>query len=285
MTKQTKQLLAKPVAQSLQEEVRRKAVSFLEIHHRKPKLVVILVGEDPASLVYTQKKGNVALALGLAHETLALPHTTSPQEVHEHVKALNAHPEVDGILIQRPLPNHFKEEDVLFWITPEKDVDAFHPLNAGKLYLGLPCLRPCTPLGILELLRYYKIELAGKQVCVVGRSTIVGKPMATLFLQAHATVTHCHTQTKNLREHTRAAEILVVAAGKRQLIDESYIKKGAVVIDVGIHRTPEGGLTGDVHYDRVAPNTSAITPVPGGVGPMTIAMLMQNTLTAALMRI
>ncbi len=274
-------LSGKPVAQAILNSVLGRAERFREHYHRKPKLVVVLVGEDPASVIYTQKKGQAAIQLGFEHQTLQFPKNVQPQEVQKAVDDLNQNPSVDGILIQRPLPKIFREEEVLYWIHPDKDVDAFHPLNAGRLMLGLKCLQPCTPTGIMSLLSYYKIDPAGKVACVIGRSSIVGKPMNLLLLQKDATVLQCHSKTENLKEMTLQAEILVVAAGKAGLIDDTYIRPGAVVIDVGIHRNAQNKLVGDVVFDKVAEKASAITPVPGGVGPMTIAVLMQNTITAA----
>lgn len=276
-----KSLLGKPVAESIQNEVKERALRFTQKNGYPPKLVVVLVGEDPASVIYTRKKGEMALSLGLAHETLCLPTTISPEKMKGLVSQLNQDPKVHGILIQRPLPKAIKEEEVLFWISPEKDVDAFHPLNAGKLFLGLPGLQPCTPAGIMELLKYYKIYPAGKLACIIGRSSIVGKPMASLLLKANATVIQCHSQTSDLKSITRQADLLVVAAGRPGLVDASYVKKRAVVIDVGIHRNSNGKISGDVIHDEVAAVASAITPVPGGIGPMTIALLMKNTLAAA----
>lgn len=255
--------------------------NFTQRYHRSPRLAVVLVGNDPASVIYTRKKGETALALGMEHETLALPERSSPTEVKEVIHRLNLDSNVDGILIQRPLPRGFNEEDVLYWVSPEKDVDAFHPVNAGRLFLGLPAFHPCTPTGIMTLLKYYKIDPAGKIACIIGRSSIVGKPMASLLLKADATVLHCHSKTPNLQSMTRQSEILIVAAGKMGLIDRTYIREGAVVIDVGMHHSKDGKLAGDVLFDDVAPLVSAITPVPGGVGPMTITMLMENTIMAA----
>ena len=274
-------LLAKPVAESIRTEVSERSQKFTLRYGRAPKLSVILVGDDPGSVIYTKKKGEMAVQLGMSHETLHFPADISPSEVKKAVDALNSDPLVDGILIQRPLPAQFNEKDVLYWIRPEKDVDAFHPVHAGELLLGLPTLMPCTPSGIMELLRFYQIDPSGKVSCIIGRSSIVGKPMASLLLNAHSTIIHCHRQTPRMKELTRKADLLIVAAGQRALIDASYVKPGAAVIDVGIHRLPTGGITGDVQFESVAPIASAITPVPGGVGPMTIAMLMKNTIQAA----
>lgn len=279
-----KKLLAKPVAEKILDEVQRRTTTFMQKCRRAPKLAVVLVGEDPASVIYTRKKGEAAVANGMQHETIRLPATSTPAEVKSVVDGLNQDPKIDGILIQRPLPRGFIEEEVLYWVSPDKDVDAFHPENAGRLFLGLPCFQPCTPAGIMALLQYYEISVAGKLACVIGRSSIVGKPMESLLLQADATVIHCHSKTPHLRDMSRQADILVAAAGKIGLFDRSYVREGAVVIDVGIHRNAEGKVVGDVLFDDVAPIASAITPVPGGVGPMTIAILLQNTIRAAELR-
>ena len=274
-------IAAKPVVETINENLKKRVEQFRKDHKRVPRLAVILVGNDPASTIYTRKKGESALAVGMEHETIQLPASASQSEVKAVVDGLNANPNVDGILIQRPLPKVFKEEETVYWVSPEKDVDAFHPINTGRLSLGLPCLKPCTPSGVMELLAHYKIDPAGKLACVIGRSSIVGKPMAALLLHANATVLQCHSKTPNLSQVCAQAEILIVAAGKPGLVDASYVRTGAVVIDVGIHRNTEGKIVGDVVYDEVAKKASAITPVPGGVGPMTIAMLLSNTLQAA----
>jgi methylenetetrahydrofolate dehydrogenase (NADP+)/methenyltetrahydrofolate cyclohydrolase len=274
-------LLAKPVAESIQIQIRKRTELFIQKYKRTPTLVVVLVGNDPASVIYTTKKNETARNLGFESKTITLPVTTSPQDVKTIIDQLNLDANVDGILIQRPLPRGFQESEVLYWVTPEKDVDAFHPINAGKLFLDLPSFQPCTPAGVMALLEYYKISPAGKIACVIGRSSIVGKPMAALLLRADATVLHCHSKTPDLRGITQQAELLIVAAGKMGLIDRSYIRPGAVVIDVGMHRNDQGKLAGDVLYDDVLPVVSAITPVPGGVGPMTITLLLQNTILAA----
>ncbi len=278
------QILAKPVAQKIQEEVRERTRKFIHSYHRAPRLAVVLVGTDPASEIYTRKKGEMAIALGMEHESIVLSATSTPDEVKARINALNQDPAVDGILLQRPLPKGFVESEILYWITPEKDVDAFHPLHAGELFLGLPTFQPCTPAGVMALLAHYNLPVAGKIACVIGRSSIVGKPMAALLIQADATVLHCHSKTPNLAQITQQADILIVAVGKPGLIDRRYVSPGAIVVDVGVHRNAQGQLVGDVQYDDVVPVVSAITPVPGGVGPMTIAILMQNTLRAAELR-
>ncbi len=280
----TLKLLAKPVADQIQKDVQGRVSQFTRAHGRPPKLSVILVGSDSASRIYTQRKGELAQALGMSHETLSFASDVSPKTVRDCVLTLNDDPNIDGILIQRPLPKSFDENEVLFWIEPNKDVDAFHPLHAGRLFLGLPTFQPCTPAGIMELLKFYKIATSGQVACVIGRSSIVGKPMASLLLQSDATVIHCHSKTPNLKDLTRQAGLLIVAAGKPNLIDDTHVQPGAVVIDVGIHRATDGRLIGDVDFGRVSTVASAITPVPGGVGPMTLAILMRNTVHAAELR-
>lgn len=277
-------LSAKPVVEEMKKQLRARGEKFRLSHGRSSKLAVVLVGDDPASVIYTSNKGRVALELGFEHVTVKLPATASPEEVKAQIQTLNEDIRVDGILIQRPLPKGFSEDEVLYWVHPEKDVDAFHPINTGRLSLGLPCFKPCTPAGIIELLKFYKISLAGKLACVIGRSSIVGKPMAALLLQENATVLQAHSKTSDLRAIASQADLLVVAAGKCKMIDASFVKPGAIVVDVGIHRDTNGKVCGDVIYEDVSKVASAITPVPGGVGPMTIVMLMENTMRAAELR-
>lgn len=274
-------LTAKPVVSLIRQETRTRAQEFMHRHGRKPKLLVVLVGNDPASVIYTKKKGASALDAGLDHETVHLPETSSAAGVKQKIESFNKDNSIDGILIQRPLPSSFSESDAIYWVTPEKDVDAFHPLLVGKLALDLPCLQPCTPSGIMDLLRFYNIDPAGKLACVVGRSQLVGKPLAGLLLKANATVVQCHSKTKNIKSITRQADILVAAIGKPGFFDASYIKQGATVIDVGMHRSDPGKLCGDVVFEEVSKIAGAITPVPGGVGPMTVEILLRNTVTAA----
>lgn len=245
----------------------------------QPKLVVILVGEDPASQVYTKRKTKVAHEIGLASELLTFPADFPQAELLALIERLNADGTVHGVLIQLPLPQHIDEKTVLNAVDPDKDVDGFHPMNLGRLLSGdLPPALPCTPAGIMTLLDEYSVDLTGKHAVVIGRSTIVGKPMGLLLLQANATVTFCHSRTQNLSEICQTADILVAAIGIPQKITAEYVKPGAVVIDVGINRTNDGRLVGDVNFESVLPKASLITPVPGGVGPMTIATLMANTL-------
>jgi len=279
----TLSMTAKPVVEQTRAELIVRVQSFEGKQGRKPGLAVILVGDNPASVIYTTRKSQLAQELGIQTETLHFDASVSPSEVKAMIQQLNQRPDMDGILIQRPLPSQFREEEVITWVLPEKDVDAFHPLHVGALTLGLPCFVPCTPLGVLKLLKHYQISLRGKLACVVGRSALVGKPMAALLLREDATVIHCHSKTKDLAALTQRADLLVVAAGSQGLIHPSHVKSGAVVVDVGIHRTVEGKVTGDVDTLSVVAHAHphAITPVPGGVGPMTILMLMSNTVEAA----
>lgn len=246
-----------------------------------PGLAVIIVGNDPASEVYVGSKERTCNELGMYSEKYALPEDTTEEQLLALVDKLNNDPKIHGILCQLPLPRHLDETAVINAIAPEKDVDAFHPQNVGRIMIGDYDFLPCTPAGIMEMLKYENIETCGKHCVVIGRSNIVGKPMAMLMLHANSTVTICHSKTKNLKEICREADILIAAVGKANFVTADMVKPGAVVIDVGMNR-PEGGkLCGDVDFLNVEPLCSAITPVPGGVGPMTIATLMQNTLTAA----
>ncbi len=246
-----------------------------------PGLAVILVGEDPASKTYVRSKVRACKEIKIYSELIQLPASVTETELLDHIDRLNKDTRIHGILVQLPLPEHISTNRVIAAITPEKDVDGFHPVNVGRMAVGLNTLLPCTPRGIMELLFRTGISPEGKHAVVVGRSNIVGKPIALLLQQANATVTMCHSKTRDLASFTRQGEILVVAAGIPGLITRDHIRSGAVVIDVGIHRTKEGGLTGDVLFDEVRPHVSHITPVPGGVGPMTIAMLLHNTVQAA----
>lgn len=248
---------------------------------KTPGLAVIIVGDNPASRVYVNNKKKTCAEIGIHSEEYALPEETTQDELLELVNTLNKKADIHGILVQLPLPGHIDEKTVLNAILPEKDVDAFHPVNVGKIMIGDFDFLPCTPAGIMELIAESGIELEGKNCVVVGRSNIVGKPMAMLLLHKNATVTICHSKTKNLKEICKTADVLVVAVGRAQMINDEYVKDGAVVIDVGMNRLEDKKLVGDVDFDSVAPHTTAITPVPGGVGPMTIVTLMKNTLTAA----
>ena len=246
-----------------------------------PGLAVILVGDDPASAVYVRNKHKGCLEVGITSFEIRMPADTAEAALLEKIDELNADPAVHGILVQLPLPKHIDENKVIDRIDPKKDVDAFHPENVGKIMLGKYDFLPCTPAGIMKLLAFYNIDITGKECVVIGRSNIVGKPMAHLLLEKNGTVTVCHSRTKNLSEVTKRADILVVAIGKPEFLTADMVKDGAVVVDVGINRTAEGKLVGDVAFAEVAKKASYITPVPGGVGPMTITMLLKNTLTAA----
>jgi methylenetetrahydrofolate dehydrogenase (NADP+)/methenyltetrahydrofolate cyclohydrolase len=250
----------------------------------KPGLVVVRVGDDPASGVYVRNKDRAAAAAGFASRTRHLPEATTEAELLAEIAALNADPEVDGILVQLPLPPQIRAEAAIAAVDPAKDVDGFHPLNAGRLASGLPGLVPCTPRGVMHLLAEAGAKLRGARAIVLGRSQIVGRPMAQLLLAADCTVTIAHSRTDNLPEECRRADIVVAAVGRPEMVRGGWVKPGAVVMDVGINRLPDGRLVGDVAFAEVAPHAAAITPVPGGVGPMTIACLLENTLEAALAR-
>ena len=246
-----------------------------------PGLAVILVGDDPASAVYVRNKHKGCLEVGITSLEIRMPADANEDALLAKIDELNADPAVHGILVQLPLPKHIDENKVIDRIDPKKDVDAFHPENVGKIMLGKYDFLPCTPAGIMKLLAFYNIDITGKECVVIGRSNIVGKPMAHLLLEKNGTVTVCHSRTNNLSEVTKRADILVVAIGKPEFLTADMVKDGAVVVDVGINRTAEGKLVGDVAFAEVAEKASYITPVPGGVGPMTITMLLKNTLTAA----
>ncbi len=246
-----------------------------------PGLAVIIVGENPASQVYVRNKGKACEEVGIYSEIIRMPEETTEATLLEKIDELNARKEISGILVQLPLPKHISEDKVIAAISPEKDVDAFSEVNVGKIMIGNHHFLPCTPAGVMELIKRSGIEIAGKQAVVIGRSNIVGKPQAMLLLHANATVTICHSRTKNLAEVCRTADILVVAIGKADFVTADMVKPGACVIDVGMNRKADGKLTGDVDYASVSEVAGAITPVPGGVGPMTITMLLKNTLTAA----
>ncbi|MCM1245086.1 MAG: bifunctional methylenetetrahydrofolate dehydrogenase/methenyltetrahydrofolate cyclohydrolase FolD [Roseburia sp.] len=243
-------------------------------------LAVIQVGEDPASTVYVGNKKKACEYIGIRSLSYELPEETKEEELLELIGKLNERADVDGILVQLPLPSHMDEDKVIKTISPAKDVDGFHPQSVGALSIGQPGFVSCTPAGVIQLLKRSGVQIEGKECVIVGRSNIVGKPMALLMLRENATVTVCHSRTKDLKEVTKRADILIVAIGKPKFITKDYVKEGAVVIDVGIHRGADNKLCGDVDFDDVEPVTSAITPVPGGVGPMTIAMLMNNCVEA-----
>jgi methylenetetrahydrofolate dehydrogenase (NADP+) / methenyltetrahydrofolate cyclohydrolase len=281
----------KAVARTVREEAAERVRQIRGPLGRAPGLTVVLVGEDPASMVYVGRKEKASAAVGVRSETLRLPADTDQATLLETVRRLNADEAVDGVLVQLPLPGQIDEQTVIEAIDPAKDVDGFHPLNQGRMLAGLPGLRPCTPAGIVELLQRGGVPLAGARAVVVGRSNIVGKPVAAMLMRkgVDATVTVCHSRTRELAVHTRTADVLVAALGRPQAITAEMVRDGAVVIDVGIHRIDdgEGGtrLVGDVDFDGVSRLASAITPVPGGVGPMTVAMLMRNTVEAAAARL
>ena len=269
----------KEIAKSLREEVSAKITKLGEQYGRTPNLVVILVGEDPGSVSYVTGKAKAATEVGIRNTTIRRPETITEEELLQLVADLNNDADVDGILVQLPLPKHIDENKVIAAIDPTKDVDAFHPYNVGRMWLKLPTSLPCTPKGIIKLLKTSGVEIAGKEAVVVGRSNIVGQPVAKLLLDENATVTVTHSRTKNLAEVTRRADILVVAIGKERFVTADMIKPGAVVIDVGVNRDSRTGkLCGDVDFAEAEAVASMITPVPGGVGPMTIACLMENTM-------
>ncbi len=270
----------KAVSAAVKAEV-AKEVEALKAQGVRPGLAVVLVGNDPASGIYVNNKKKACEAVGIYSEEYALPEETVQQELLDLIDTLNKKPEISGILVQSPLPSGLDEAAVVEAIDPQKDVDAFHAYNVGKLTQGRPVFQPCTPAGIIELIHSTGTEIQGKSCVVIGRSNIVGKPMALLLLQYNGTVTVCHSKTRDLPLVTRQADILVSAVGKADFVTADMVKPGAVVIDVGMNRNAEGKLCGDVDFAGVEPVASYITPVPGGVGPMTIAMLMRNTLTAA----
>ena len=247
----------------------------------KPKLAVIMVGNDPASKVYVRNKNKACEEIGIEYEEFLLGEETTMEELLNVIDNLNKNQNIDGILLQSPIPKHLDINKAFRAILPEKDVDGFHPINAGKLSIGEKCFVPCTPHGVVKIIEEYNIETEGKNVVIVGRSNIVGKPLIQCMLQKNATVTVCHSKTRNLEEFTRKADILIVAIGKPKFITENMVKEGVVVIDIGINRNEEGKLVGDVDFDNVSKKASYITPVPGGVGPMTVAMLMENVVEAA----
>ncbi len=271
----------KKIAAEVREEIAAETAAFKEAHGFAPGLTVIIVGEDPASQVYVRNKKRACEEVGFNSRVIEMPESTTEAQLLQQIDALVKDDAVHGILVQLPVPKHISEEAILRAIPPHKDVDAFHAENVGKIMTGNFDYLPCTPAGVMELLKHESIDPAGKECVVVGRSNIVGKPMAMLLLHANGTVTIAHSRTKNLAEVTRRADILVVAVGKAEFITGDMIKEGAVVIDVGMNRGADGKLCGDVDFASAAQKASAITPVPGGVGPMTITMLLRNTLTAA----
>lgn len=272
-------MYGKLVAYHVKQEVKQD-VELLQSRQIQPCLAVILVGENPASLVYVNNKQKACKELGIESKSIILPENYGQENLLEVIQELNEDPTVNGILCQLPLPVGYDEKAIIEAINPIKDVDAFHPVNVGHIMIGDHTFLPCTPAGVMEMLSYYNIDITGKECVVVGRSNIVGKPMSMLLLHKNGTVTIAHSKTENLAEVCRRADILVVAVGKPGFITADMVKDGAVVIDVGINRDESGKLCGDVDFENVSRKTSWITPVPGGVGPMTIAMLMKNTITA-----
>ena len=269
----------KKISKEIKDELKLK-VENLKKQGKECCLAVIQVGNDPASSVYVGNKKKACECIGIKSLAYELTEDTTEEEILHLIDELNKNPKVHGILCQLPLPKHIDEDKVIKAISPEKDVDGFHPQNVGALTIGQPGFVSCTPAGIIELLKRSNIEISGKNCVIIGRSNIVGKPMALLMLRENATVTICHSKTQNLKEICKQADILIVAIGKPQFVDSEYVKDGAVVIDVGIHRDENNKLCGDVDYDSVEPKASYMTPVPGGVGPMTISMLMNNCVEA-----
>lgn len=275
----------KALAKATKEDVAAKVKEYEKVYGRVPHLAVILVGEDPASQSYVKSKGKDAEMVGFKSTTILLPESTSEDELLAEIERLNNETEVDGILVQLPVPEHIDEDRVIEAIAVEKDVDGFHPLNVAALWQKRPCIAPCTPKGVVKMLEDNNVQIEGKNVVVIGRSNIVGLPMAKMLLDRNATVTIAHSRTKNLGEITRQADILIVAIGRLRFLSADMVKPGAVLIDVGVNRDPETGkLAGDCNYEECNRVASLITPVPGGVGPMTRACLMENTLECFLKR-
>ena len=270
----------KALSLKLKEQMKQR-IAQLKQQGINPKLVVVLVGDNSASQVYVRNKHKSCGEVGIESEVITMPEQTTQQELLEVVERLNQDETVDGILVQLPLPKQIDEKTVLRSILPEKDVDGFHPVNVGLLSIGDECFAPATPSGIIAMFQEYGIDIAGKNCVVIGRSNIVGKPMAALLLKNNATVTICHSKTKNLKEVCAAADVVIVATGRRHTLTAEMVKEGAVVVDVGMNRNEQGKLCGDVDYEEVKEKASFITPVPGGVGPMTITELLENTIQAA----
>ncbi len=269
----------KKLAGKIQQEI-KKDVDLLKQGSITPGLAVIMIGDDPASRVYVKKKAEACKEVGIYSVVHEMPDNIKEETIINTIKLMNENSSINGILVQLPLPEHINQTKILETIDPKKDVDGFHPFNMGRLFLGLDSFVPCTPLGVMKMFEEYEIDLKGKNVCIVGASNIVGKPMAALLLNAFATVDICHIYTKDLKEHTKRADIIIVGVGKAGLITEDMVKDDAIVIDIGINRLESGKLVGDVDFDTVSKKCSYITPVPGGVGPMTIAMLLSNTIKA-----
>jgi methylenetetrahydrofolate dehydrogenase (NADP+)/methenyltetrahydrofolate cyclohydrolase len=270
----------KKLSEKIKNEVKIEAEN-LKKQGITPGLAVILVGEDPASQVYVKMKAKACKESGIYSVVHEFPETITQEELLDTIKRINQNPNIHGLLVQLPLPKHIDPTIILEAIAPEKDVDGFHPYNVGRLVAGLDSFAPCTPLGVMEMFKEYNINVKGLDACVVGASNIVGKPMQALLLNEFATVDICHIHTKDLTAHTKRADIVIVGVGKPNLITADMVKEGAIVVDIGINRLPDGKLVGDVDFENVSKKTSFITPVPGGVGPMTIAMLLKNTIKAA----
>ncbi|HLS06895.1 MAG TPA: bifunctional methylenetetrahydrofolate dehydrogenase/methenyltetrahydrofolate cyclohydrolase FolD [Bacillota bacterium] len=270
----------KDLAADIREDMKEK-VALLKKEGIQPHLTVILVGNDPASKSYVAGKEKASKEVGIQSEIIRLDETTTEDELLDMIEQLNKSDAVHGILVQLPLPEHISEQAVIETIHPEKDVDGFHPINIGRMMTGQKTYLPCTPYGIITMLKSQNIEMEGKHAVIIGRSNIVGKPVGQLLLNEHATVTYCHSRTKNLKDYTTKADILVVAVGRPHVVQADHIKAGAAVIDVGVNRLDNGTLTGDVDFESAQVKAGYITPVPQGVGPMTITMLLQNTIQAA----
>jgi len=271
----------KALSNKIKQKVKQDVEILQEQREITPGLAVVLVGSDPASAAYVAMKSKACKDAGIYSIVHEMPETISQENILEIISMMNENPNIDGILVQLPLPKHIDTTAILEAIDPAKDVDGFHPYNVGRVTAGLDGFIPATPYGVMELFKEYNIDLQGKDVCVVGASNIVGKPLATLLLNANATIDVCHIYTKDLKEHTLRADIICVGVGVVNLIKEDMVKDGAIIVDIGINRLESGKLVGDVDFENVSSKCSYITPVPGGVGPMTIAMLLQNTITAA----
>ncbi|MGT2944418.1 bifunctional methylenetetrahydrofolate dehydrogenase/methenyltetrahydrofolate cyclohydrolase [Streptococcus canis] len=272
----------KALAQKMQSELTAKVKQLKQEKNIVPGLVVILVGDNPASQVYVRNKERAALAAGFKSETVRLSESICQEELIAVIERYNEDETIHGILVQLPLPNHINDKKIILAIDPKKDVDGFHPMNTGHLWSGRSLMVPCTPAGIMEILREYEVDLEGKHAVIIGRSNIVGKPMAQLLLDKNATVTLTHSKTRHLEDVCRHADVLIVAIGQGHFVTKNFVKEGAIVIDVGMNRDDNGKLIGDVAFDEVAEVAAKITPVPGGVGPMTITMLLEQTYQAAL---
>lgn len=275
-----KDLNGKPVAREMEEGLKKRVEAFAARAGAPPRLVMVQVGEDPSAAAYVKSKVRMCRKLGLESSLVQLPKTASLGELGKKLEEQNGDPSVHGIILELPLPQHIPFEEAVSLISPCKDVDGLHPVNSGLLFSGTPRLVPNTPMAVMKLLDYYQVPLEGREVVIVGRSVAVGKPLIPLFLARNATVTTCHSRTRDLSRVTSRADVLVVSVGRPRLVTAGFVREGAVVVDVGINVTPDG-LTGDVDYEGVYPVASRITPVPGGVGPITVAVIMENTLKAA----